>query len=120
MFHTDITFALALIALVLAAYLVLLAKVHTDVSAIPCTLIGYAVIVIALVVLLFSGFSMVNKTMMGYEMHTQMMQVRHSQMMSDMMPMHLQRERMMRILEEHQMPMHGKTPLKVHTKTIKK
>jgi glucan phosphoethanolaminetransferase (alkaline phosphatase superfamily) len=120
MFHTDITFTLALIALVLAAYLVLLAKVHTDVSAIPCTLIGYAVVVIALIVLLFSGFFMVNKTMIGYEMHTQMM--------SEMMPMHLQRERMLKIREAQQMPMHsmsqvatedehGKKPLKA---TIRK
>lgn len=130
MFHVDITFTLALIALVLAAYLVLSAKVHTDVSAIPCTLIGYAVVVIALIILLFSGISMVNRAMMGYQMHTQMMQLQHGQMM---MPMHLQKERMMIMPEAQQMmhpmpgavkskdmPMHGKTPLKVHTKTIKK
>jgi uncharacterized membrane protein YdbT with pleckstrin-like domain len=116
MFHVDITFTLALIALVLAAHLVLTAKVHTDVSAISCTLIGYIVVVIALIILLFSGFSMVNKAMMSYETH---------QMMSEMMPLHLQRERMLR-MHEVQMPMHlmsqvtekehGKKPIKSTTR----
>lgn len=118
MFHVDITFTLALIALVLAGRLILSAKVHTDVSAIPCVLIGYGVTIIALIILLFSGISMVNRTMLGYQMHTQMM--------SEMMPLHMQRERMLR-MHEVQMPMHlmsqvaseekqGKKPLKTKTR----
>ncbi len=130
MFHVDITFTLALIALVMGAYLALLAKVHSDnIPTLPCALIGYVVVIIALIVLLFSGLSLVGKSITGYQMHTQMMQLQRSRMM---MPMHLQSERMMKILEAHQMPvhstpkatknmpMHGKTPLKVHTETIKK
>jgi|GEM_PF-4661910 len=128
MFHADITLTLALIALAIGAHLALSAKMRTDISTLAYTFIGYIVIIVALIILLFSGFSIMGRTMMGYQMHTQMMQLRQGQMMPHVTHLYLQRQRMLRNLKAQQMPvhsmpkatknmpMHGKTP----SETIKK
>jgi hypothetical protein len=69
MFNAGITFVLALIALVAGASLIFKTKFHKEVQAGFCSFIGYAVIVLSIIVILFSGYGMVR----GYFMHRGMM-----------------------------------------------
>ena len=79
MFHADITFTLALIALVAAAFLVLSAKAHPDIPALACQTIGYVVAIIAIVMLLFTGFLTVKRSLVPYPMKMKYMQMQHMQ-----------------------------------------
>ena len=84
MFHSDITFTLALIALVVAAFLVLSAKVHPDIPTLPCKAIGYTVAVIAIVMLLFTGFLTVKRSLIPCPMKMKYMMMHHMQMQQQM------------------------------------
>jgi len=55
MFHADIIFVLALIALAAGALLVILSKTRSDVMTVICKIIGFVVIVIAALAILFAG-----------------------------------------------------------------
>jgi exosortase/archaeosortase len=79
MFHADITFTLALIALVAAAFLVLSAKTHPNIPTLACKTIGYAVAVIAIVMLLFTGFMTVKTSLITYPMKMKYMMMQHMQ-----------------------------------------
>lgn len=79
MFHSDITFTLALIALVAAAFLVFSAKAHPDIPTLPCKAIGYAVVVIAIVMLLFTGFLTVKRSLIPCPMKMKYMMMHHMQ-----------------------------------------
>lgn len=69
MFHADITFVLALIALVAGASLILSVKSHKGLSTGSCTFIGYAVIILSIIIILFSGYGMLR----GHFMHRAIM-----------------------------------------------
>jgi hypothetical protein len=86
MFYAGIIFVLALIALVAGASLIFKTKFHKEVPAGPCSFIGYAVIVLSTIVILFSGYGMFR----GYFMHRTMMRKMMpmmQKMMKDKMPM---------------------------------
>lgn len=73
MFHADVTFVLALIALVAGAFLVLSAKVHKEISTTPCTVIGFIVVILSIIVILFSGYGMLRSHTMKCNMKCKMM-----------------------------------------------
>jgi len=81
MFYSGITFVLALIALVAGASLIFKIKFHKEVPAGSCTFIGYAVIILSIIVILFSGYGMLK----GYFMRRDMM--RQIMRRGKMMPM---------------------------------
>lgn len=58
MCHADITFVLALIALSAGALLVLFAKAHKEIPTRPCIVIGYVVVGLSIIIILFSGYKM--------------------------------------------------------------
>ena len=58
MFFIGITFVLALIALVAGASLILAAQSRKGFSASSCTFIGYVVIVLSIIIILFYGYGM--------------------------------------------------------------
>ncbi len=66
MFHADITFTLALIALVSGAFLVLSARTQKDTMS--CKIIGHAVAIIAIVILLFSGYCVIKRAVNVHHM----------------------------------------------------
>ena len=74
MFHNDVTFVLSIFALVAGAALLLFAKVHRDLSTKPCRVIGYIAVILSVLMLLCSGYSMVRSYAMKCQMQTQMMQ----------------------------------------------
>jgi len=58
MFFIGITFVLALIALVAGASLILAAQSRKGFAASSCTFMGYVVIVLSIIIVLFSGYGM--------------------------------------------------------------
>ncbi len=72
-FHADITFVLALIALASGALLILLAKTKSDIITATCRVIGFIIIVISALILLYSGHNMVKKHIFKHAMMPGMM-----------------------------------------------
>jgi len=72
-FHADITFALALIALASGALLILLAKTKSDIITAACRVIGFIIIVISVLILLCSGHDMIKKHIFKHAMMPGMM-----------------------------------------------
>ena len=102
MFHSDITFTLALIALVSGAFLILSSKTGPDIKTLPCRIIGHIVVIISLVILLFSGFLVIKKSVFVYQMHAGYMQAYKGHMMRPGgMPMHTQKD----MIRMHRMSM---------------
>jgi hypothetical protein len=66
MLHSDITFLLALIALVAGSFLVLTAKLHTDKNFAPCKVIGYCVAILAVIILIFTVYPTIRSISCGY------------------------------------------------------
>lgn len=93
MFHADMTFTLALIALVSGASLILATKKHAEIPTLSCQIIGYTVSVLAIVILLFSGSLMVKGSLMRHHMHSAIMQMHKGHRMHKPMYMHGQRSR---------------------------
>jgi hypothetical protein len=56
LFHSDLTFVLALIALAMGALVLLKAKKFADLGTKPCRVIGYLIVILALLALIFSGY----------------------------------------------------------------
>jgi hypothetical protein len=71
MFHADLTFVLALIALTMGASLILSAKTHPEISTALCQLAGFTVIILAIITLFFSGYTLIAKTATTYRMQSQ-------------------------------------------------
>lgn len=59
MFHTDITFILALIALSMGVGILLKAKKYREMGVKGCQFLGYLVVILSLLMLLTSGFCLV-------------------------------------------------------------
>ena len=76
MFHADLTFVLALIALALGASLILSAKTHSEISTVLCQLAGFTVVILAIITLFFSGYILIAKTATVYRMQSQGMMMR--------------------------------------------
>jgi hypothetical protein len=66
MLHSDITFLLALIALVAGSFLVLTTKLHADKSFVICKVIGYCVAILAIIILIFTVYPTIRSISCGY------------------------------------------------------
>ncbi len=117
MFHADITFVLALIALATGGFLILFAKIHKDIAAGICSAIGYVVAVLAIIALLFSGYGILRTHTVKHQMMFNMMQ-RGRIAPYNMGRRHIMRQKMMqrrmvrrykRQLIKNQMPTQGAT-----------
>lgn len=84
MFHADITFVFAILTLVAGAYLVLNAKIHKEISTVPCKIIGYIAVILSILMLLFSGYGMIKRCAMR---HTMIKKSCMHQIMRSKMPM---------------------------------
>ena len=84
LFTAGLTFAVALIALTMAASLLLKAKKHADLGTKPCQVIGYVVIVLSIVMLVISTFAGIRNHRFMKTMHkkymTRMMMMKPKQM----------------------------------------
>ncbi len=92
MFHADITFVLALIALAAGALLVISSKTRSDVMTVICKIIGFVVIVIAALAILFAGHIIIRSHLIK---HVMMYNIIHKRkMMPGMMHHRMMKPRM--------------------------
>ncbi|MGD9152771.1 MAG: hypothetical protein PVG30_03825 [Gammaproteobacteria bacterium] len=88
MFHSDITFVLALIALAYGALVVLKSKKYADAMGITCKIIGIIIAVLAILAILGSGQRMFKTHVVKCAMMRNMM------LQKRMMPTPMQRKMM--------------------------
>jgi len=81
MFHADITFTLALIALAFATMILMKAKKFAELGVSGCKFFGYVVAVLAIIMLIFSGYSTVRQSIFMCKLHSRMSRMMHRKMM---------------------------------------
>lgn len=96
MFHADITFVLALIALATGGFLVLFAKIHKDISTGICTVVGYVVAILAILAILCSSYGMFRSHVIRHQMMANRMQLIKMAPYKMMRHHRMMRHRMMR------------------------
>jgi len=67
MFHSDLTFVLALMALAMGVFLVLTAKKNAELGTKLAKFFGYIIVILALLAVIFSGYCAARSS---YLMHT--------------------------------------------------
>lgn len=87
MFHADITFVLALIVLVAGAFLLFFTKTQKEIPANLYKFIGFAVVILSIIMILCSGYRMVQWHFIRGRMmcHAKMMRMMQKPMFSPML-----------------------------------
>ena len=106
MFHSDNTFVLALIAVSLTLFFILFTKIHEEKTTKICRGFGYAVLVLAVIMLLISGYSMVKECMMKKHMMKMMHQQRRAIPAQQMQKPGMKRSGNQQPMHRQNMPMH--------------
>ena len=126
MFHADITFVLALIALATGGFLVLFAKIHKDISTGICSVVGYAVAILAILAILCSSYGMFRSHVVRHQMMANRMQrtrmapcrmMRRHRMTRRRMVRHMQRRYRQQMMLK-QMQMQKQIPVQGVTKPV--